>query len=415
MSLLTLDLQLPRNESQNIPRLLNGSAGQVLSWNLLYSDPQTSYYRIELFGTSAPEELEAHILEGCPQARVKIKDDTAHGSEALLAIGPARSLDFRKAFHRTSPEVVEESASLLLKNREDARELPMVKERALFISDGGALRVKNQALLSLERDGYLACKFSGMQAMPLLLDARNEEEFIKSVMALAGNVSVIRLSMLQRTISRQIVERITEQASVPVIHAEYLEASATIAAIVCNALQYHSMTLDEKVVAIVGLGPCALGLSRILSRMGASKLYGVDTEYTLNSRFEKDGGTATSLDFALERSDVVVISPGTQVLIDPKRLRENQLVLSFAPSAIDMSALKPEVSKSVHLCEEPHPIYALPGLLAGVHAGAKADIEISIRIAEVLVGRCGDNRFLPIPSESLVRAEAEAVSLTSRR
>ncbi|MBL8021290.1 MAG: hypothetical protein JNM27_16590 [Leptospirales bacterium] len=412
MSLLTLDLQIPKSESLNIPQLLNGSAGEVLSWNLLYSDPQSAYYRIELFQTkSSPDELETKILSGCPQARVKIKDESAAAADPLLQVTPARALDFRKAFHRTSPEFIESTAQTAIRERKDLRKLAMIRDRVLFLSDGAALSLRQRAAIALERDAYLACKFGDLQAVPMLLEARNDEEFLKSVLCLAQNAFVIRLSMLAKNQAVQLAERIAEQLPIPLLHAEYIETSAIIAAIAANAFSFHKVDLTGKTIAIIGLGPASLGLMQILKRMGASKLYGVDAEYSQATRFEREGGIATSIDFAIERSDALIVTPGTPVLLDGRKLTPGQIVLSFTPGTVEIGGLTPEATERIHFCQEPHPIYASPGILRGIHEFGieSVSIEMAFRAAQVLVERCGDNRFLPIPSESLIQAQADSL------
>lgn len=406
MSLLTLDVQLPRNATGNLPQLLNGSASDVISWNLLYSDPQSSYFRIELLGHARAVDVESRILEGCPQARVKIKDDSA-APEALLQTTP-RSLDFRRAFHRTSPEFIED-ASASIANRADARRLTGISNRALLLSDGSVFQPRQRALLNMERDAYLICKFTDHEAFPLLLETRNEEEFIRNALAVAGNASLVRVSLLQRNLAAAVAERLAEQLECPLVHAEQIETAAILAAIVRNAANFHKTDLSGKNVGIVGLSPAMCGMAELMRRMGAARTYGIDTEYSAASRFERDGGIATSLDFALERCDFLVIGPQTPVLIDSKRLNESQIVLSFTQQTLDGHS--DAAMERYHYCQEPHPIYAAPGLTASVfrYGMERIGMEVSQRIAEVLIERCGENRFLPLPSESLIQAQIDAL------
>jgi hypothetical protein len=408
MSLLTLDVQLPKNATGNLPQLLNGSASDVISWNLLYSDPQSSYFRIELLGHARAIDVESRILEGCPQARVKIKDDSA-APEALLLTTP-RSLDFRRAFHRTSPEFIEDASSAVT-SRAEGRKLTGISNRALLLSDGNLFQVRQRALLGMERDAYLICKFTDHEALPLLLETRNEEEFIRNALAVAGNAAVIRLSMLQRHQAGAVVERMQEQLECPVIHAEHVETAAILAAMVRNAANFHKTELAGKNIGIVGLSPSMCGLAELLRRMGAAKTYGIDTDYSAASRFEKEGGIATSLDFALDRCDFIVIGPQTPVLIDGKRLNESQIVLSFTQQTLDGKPGESALER-FHYCQEPHPIYAAPGLMASVfrYGISRVGSEVSQRLAEVLIERCGENRFLPLPSETLIQAQVQALA-----
>ena len=215
--------------------------------------------------------------------------------EALLHTTP-RNLDFRRAFHRTSPEFIED-ASASIASRADARKLTGISNRALLLSDGSLFQLRQRAFLSLERDAYLICKFTDHEALPLLLETRNEEDFIRNALAVAGNASVVRLSMLQRHLAAAVVERMQDQLECPLIHAEQVETAAILAAIVRNAANFHKTELSGK---NVGLSPAMCGLAELLRRMGAAKTYGIDTESSAASRFEKEGGIATSLDFSLD-------------------------------------------------------------------------------------------------------------------
>lgn len=409
MSLLTLDVQLPKTSAGSLPLLLNGSANDVISWNLLYSDPRSSYFRIELLGHARAQDVESRILEGCPEARVKIKDDSAF-TDPLLHTTP-RNLEFRKAFHRTSPEFIEDSTNSI-ETRADARKLAGIDRRILLLTDGSLHTLRQRALPALERDAYLVCKFTEFEGLPLLLDTRNEEEFIRNAIALSANAAMIRLSLLQRHVARATAERLMEQTDVPVVLAEQIETAAILAAIIHNAAAFHGLSLEGKNFGLVGLGPAMCGLAELLRRFKAGKIYGIDTEYSAASRFERDGGIATSLDFALERADFLVVAPQTPVLIDALKLRPEQVVLSFTPGTLAQPGDRHE---RFHYCQEPHPIYAAPGLAGAMlrFSLRSADAETSLKLARVLIERCGDSRFLPLPSESLIQAQIEALKPAS--
>lgn len=414
MSLYTLDIQVPLHNGVNaVLSAFQDAPGQdidIISTNLLYSEMNSAYYRFEIFSPRLDSDGLLRLMEAkLPDARSRIREDLSLYKKPLIEIQAQKSLDFKRAFMATSPAALKSAVKSLLSGREELKHYN--RNRLGLISNGTALESPHQVIMQLERDAFLISRHAGSQAVPIWFNSKNEEEFLKSVLSIAPNYFLMRLSSLSREYALDIADRAAENADIPVIHAEYIETAGIIAAILRNAARIHSTEVRGKIVGIIGLGPAGHGLKEILVMMGVSRVYGIDSDTRQLTRFEKKDGTATSIDHLYENADFIIITPGTQVLMDEKRFHEGQIVLSFVPDLLKLDEMKVRVRERTYQGYEPHPVFILPGLISAFNKYRlrKVTPDLRLRLSETLLEKSGENRLLPIPSVDLFRNQAEAL------
>ncbi len=419
MPLFTVDLQVPREFSGERGAILGlgeaeGSAEsgtELISSHQLYSDPKSVYYRVEIFGAELSFDRLDGRLAGAKDRVLqhRIREDLSVYEGPLLEIAPNRKIDFRKTFVATAPETLAQAQERLYSRPEDLDRLR--KDRVGLISDGsrGRSGQNHQAALRLERDAYLIARHAGLQAVPLWLDTRNEEDLIRSVQALQGNFGSLRLSGMDTEYAMQVAERLEESLQIPVVHAEATERAVLIAAILQNAARFHGINLNGLTGAILGLGPEGEGLLNLLSRAGVARVYGIDADLRQASRFEKSGGVASSIDQVYEAADFVIVTPDCPVRLDESRFHAGQLLLSFHRGAIRREAVAPAAQERCYATGEPHPVFVLPGLFAAIHRSRPEKLtgEELHRFTRTLLTRGDQNGFLPIPSQDLFKTQTE--------
>ena len=415
MSLYTLDLQVPQNRAASLLQKLQAEreAGSfdVISSNVLYSDLNASYYRLEIFSTRPAEDRVREILEDEGEDIVfQLRDDLSLYERPLVEMVPRSGLEFRKTFMMTSPEALATAQESLLPQRSRLAELRMTRIRLGLVSNGLALDKPHQATMQLERDVFLIARHGGLQAFPLWIETNNEEQFIRTVVSLASNFFCVRLSSLSRANAEDIVLRITEQVSVPVIHAERDEMAVVMAAVALNAAHRHDIDVRGLSAGIVGLGPEGLSLAELLLSFGFRKIFGVDGDPRQLTRLERGPGIATSLDHMYDNADMIVITPGQHGHIDQSRVRPEQIVLSFSPTGILRSESGPPPARLYH-GHSPHPVFVLPALVAAVQQYRLEHIthDTRHRLTETLRAASGLKQLLPVPTVELIRAQVNAM------
>jgi hypothetical protein len=417
MSLYTVDLQVTREAAGDVAALIgldyNAPDGfELISSNQLYSDLKSVYFRLEIFVHSADVDAlrDRFRAAGEKVLQHRIREDVSVYEGPLLETNATRNIDFRKNFMATAPEALRQARDRLYSRPEDLDRLR--GDRVGLLSDGSRYEQRHVASLHLERDAFLLARHAGLQPSPLWLDARNEEELIRTVQALQGNFSSLRLSGLDPDYAMEVVERLEELVEIPVIHAESIERSILMAAVLQNAARFHDLTLSGTTGAVIGLGPEGEGLLEFLLQLGATRVYGIDSDLRQVSRFEKKGGIASSIDHVYDYADFVIVTPDCPVRLDDHRFHAGQLVLSFHAGSINPRHMKPEIAERCYQGGEPHPVFVLPGLFGAIQRTRPRKIteDMLRRFMQTLITRGDQSGFLPVPSQELFRAQFEALA-----
>jgi D-isomer specific 2-hydroxyacid dehydrogenase, NAD binding domain len=409
MSLYTIDIQLPRKRAPHVLGIFERRSGvDVISTSLLYSDLRAAYYRLEIVANETlKSELESALSAEGDEIQCKFREELSMYRRPLVELSAARRIEFKKSFVTTAPAALRLAQETLYSAPGSLAQLS--SERCLFLSDGAAFEARHLAAIELERDAYLAARNANVFAWPLWVDARNEEEFIKTAASLAPNVFALRLSRLQRETAVEIAERIQEALPIPVIHAEFAETALLMTAALQNAARLHNLELSGRTAAILGLGPAGHGLAKFLERMGLARIYGLDPDARQLTRFERGVGIASSLDHVAQNADFVIVTPEYPGKLDARIFRSEQLILSFAP-AFDPDALDGPPAARWYQGAEPHPVFILPGLMGALQRSQEKTVtpQLLDRLLTTLTDRPGDSGFLPAPSQELFQSQWKA-------
>ncbi|MCB1319913.1 MAG: hypothetical protein KDK34_06660, partial [Leptospiraceae bacterium] len=189
MSLYTVDIQVPHSSVGSALQAIqaaNPRGIQLISSSLLYSDLKSAYYRLELdTGDMRRPQLESLIRQAGTEIQYRIREDLSIYDHSLIEIVPDKGIDFRKSFAVTSPVTLQMVQEVQYSRREDIRKIS--ERRIALISDGSAYESPHRVVIKLERDAYLLARHAQVQPIPLWMDSRNEEEFIKTIVSLAQN------------------------------------------------------------------------------------------------------------------------------------------------------------------------------------------------------------------------------------
>ncbi|MBX7058722.1 MAG: hypothetical protein K1X75_11710 [Leptospirales bacterium] len=412
MALYTIDLQAPRKGPARsaLPSMWPTAGIDIISCQRLYSDPQADYFRIEaLANEDARQQIEQDIRRDLPDAIYRLRMEPEQFGSPLIEVRAARKIDFRRAFVTTGEEALQRAASSLYATEDSTKAL--TGRRILLCSEGGALRAPHLASLHLERDAFLLARWTDLQPAPLRIAPRNEEEFIKTCVALATNGCAIRLSCINPEYALDLAERLGEQLPIPVIHAEQSEMALALAAAMSNAARLRGRQIEGAAVAIIGLGPAGHGLKDFCLRLGAARVYGIDADSRQLTRFERGAGIASSLDHVYNAADVVVVTPDFQGRLEEERFRPEQVLLSFS-SSVDPRRMSTEVHNQAWIGAQLHPVFALPGIAQGILRGRvqRFAFEHAWAIFQTLLLKDGDAGLLPAPSSELIQRQAEALA-----
>lgn len=409
MSLYTVDIHTMRSGASGGLQIPQQADLHIHSNQEILSDLRATYIRLEVFSAKLDaEEIQTAFEQANPNCTIKVKIDRHSSGRPLIQVLPLISQDVRRSFQQTGNRLLETQLATQFTTAQSIE--CITNHRVGLISNGSARAQRFQIIPELERDALLICKYTRLQPFPQWLSVSNQEDFIKASVALAGNFGLLRLSGLDRDLAIESVERIRDQVSIPVVHAEAEERALLYSANLINLCANLGIELKDKNIAILGIGAEAAGIFRLLEQRSITRFYGIDGDFRHLARFEKSGGIASSMDHVYETADIIIITPIFQATLEEHRFQPGQLILDYNDSILNREKLSPEVIDRAYTGEPPHLAHILPGILAGLQKrGAPIDpTEIIERLLPTLL--TGNGRgLLPLPNNDLIQKQIEAL------
>ncbi len=156
---------------------------------------------------------------------------------------------------------------------------------ALYTSRGNLVAVvtNGTAVLGLGDIGPLAAKpvmegkanlfkrFADIDVFDIELDARDPDDFIRVVKALAPTVGGINLEDVKAPDCFYIEERLTEELDIPVFHDDQHGTSIITAAALLNACELSDRNISDSKIVFSGAGAAAIATAKLLERLGATR------------------------------------------------------------------------------------------------------------------------------------------------
>jgi malate dehydrogenase (oxaloacetate-decarboxylating) len=201
-----------------------------------------------------------------------------------------------------------------------------------------------RASLPVMEGKALLFKFlGGVDAIPIPIDVRSDEELIETVERLAPAFGGVNLEDIASPKCFHVLEELQKRLPIPVWHDDQLGTAAATMAGLLNALKLTGRTLGEARTVLLGAGAANLATARLLVTLGhdPKRMSVVDSRGILEpDRVDLDelelrnpwkyrlalqthgGGRKGSLEVALEDADVLLAAstPGPHTL-KPEQIR----------------------------------------------------------------------------------------------
>ncbi|HOC38651.1 MAG TPA: NADP-dependent malic enzyme [Thermodesulfobacteriota bacterium] len=126
----------------------------------------------------------------------------------------------------------------------------------------------------------------GVDAFPICLDTKDPDEFIRTVKLLQPSFGGINLEDIESPKCFYILERLREEASIPIWHDDQQGTAAVTVAGVINALKVVNKKIEQAKMTMVGIGAANVCIARMLIKAGADpkKMIVVDRKGILNRK-----------------------------------------------------------------------------------------------------------------------------------
>ena len=267
----------------------------------------------------------------------------------------------------------------------------------------------------MEGKAALFSTFGGISGVPILIDSKDADLIVETVVAIAPSFGAIQLEDIAAPecfdIERKLIERLP---NTPVLHDDQHGTAVVVLAGLQSAARITGIDLANCTVGQIGLGAAGLGIVRLLRSYGISTVLGADLSRESQMRLAAIGGVAVDLEQLMAEADVVVATTGVRGLIKPDMVRPGQII--FALSNPD-----PEIEP--HLALEKgarfaadgkniNNVLAFPGLFRGaLDAGAPCFTDaMLLAAAEAISLAAPVGQLIPSPLDNAAhKSVAQAV------
>ncbi len=129
----------------------------------------------------------------------------------------------------------------------------------------------------MEGKALLLKKLGGVDAIPICLNTKDEEEIIKIAKALEPNFAAINIEDIETPKCLNIVERLSKEMGIPIFHDDRQGVAVVTLATLINALKLAGKKLKEVKIVVNGAGAAGIGIAELLASAGAENICLCDT------------------------------------------------------------------------------------------------------------------------------------------
>lgn len=316
----------------------------------------------------------------------------------------------------------------------------------VVVSDGSAVLGLGDigpraSLPVMEGKSALFKKFAGLDSIPLVLDTKDVDEIVETLIRLRPSFGAVNLEDISAPRCFEIEKRVVEALDCPVMHDDQHGTAIVVLAALNGAARVQGRATSGLKVVVSGAGAAGVACTNILLAAGVADVTVLDSKgivsrdradlntvkAELAQRTNPRGLTGTAAD-ALAGADVFLgLSAGTVA---------EELIASMAPESIvfAMSNPDPEIHPDVarkyaaivatgrsDFPNQINNVLAFPGVFKGaLDAGARRITEgMKIAAADAILGVVADelhaDKIVPSPLDPRVApAVADAVAATAR-
>ena len=283
--------------------------------------------------------------------------------------------------------------------------------RVLGLGDIGPVA----SLPVMEGKAVLYDRFAGLSATPILVDTKDVEEFVQTVVRVSRSFGGIHLEDIRIPECFRIEEELKRRLRKPVMHDDQHGTAVVTLAAIINVCRLTGIELKRSKMGQVGLGAAGSAIAKLALAYGVGEVLVTDRNPAAVAPLVAAGAHSTELDTLLQRADIVVCTTGKVGLIKPEQVRRGQVIFALSNPYPEID---PDVARDAGAAYAAdgaaiNNALAFPGIFRGalaVRAG-RIDSQMYIAAAEAIAASAGSDEVVPSPLSTTVHdAVTDAVS-----
>jgi malate dehydrogenase (oxaloacetate-decarboxylating) len=229
-------------------------------------------------------------------------------------------------------------AEVSLKIRDNpalARRYTSIRHLVAIVTDGTAVLGLGDigplaAMPVMEGKASLLETLTGLSGMPILLDTKDPDEIVETVVHMAPTFAAIQLEDISTPRCFAIEERIQARVDIPVMHDDQHGTACVVMAALINAAKATGVDLGRCRIGVVGLGAAGLALAKMLMFRTKNPILGADIASDALDRLKSAGGIPSDLKRIIAGCDVAIATTGVPGLIKKDMVRKGQIILALS-------------------------------------------------------------------------------------
>ena len=267
--------------------------------------------------------------------------------------------------------------------------------RVLGLGDIGPVA----AMPVMEGKAMFYAQLAGVSATPILIDAKDVDTFVETVVRIAPGFGGIHLEDISAPECFEIERRLIEALPQPVMHDDVHGTAVVTLAAAIAACRQAGIRLDQAVVGQIGLGAAGYGIATLIHDAGVKRVIASDPNPAAQAQAAAHGIEIADLATVMRDADVVVATSGRPGLITPDLIHPGQVILALTNPAPE---IEPEAALAAGAAfaadgTSVNNVLGYPGIFRGaLMANARAiNLEMKRAAAWALAGLTVESELVP--------------------
>jgi malate dehydrogenase (oxaloacetate-decarboxylating) len=282
--------------------------------------------------------------------------------------------------------------------------------RVLGLGDIGPVA----AMPVMEGKALFYAQLVGVSAVPILVDTKDVDEFVETVVRIAPGFGGIHLEDISAPECFEIERRLIEALPQPVMHDDVHGTAVVTFSAAIAACRHVGIRLDNATVGQIGLGAAGYGIASLIHDAGVRRVLATDPSPRAQDQARARGIEIADLETVMREADVVVATSGRPGLITPEMVRPGQVILALTNPVPE---IEPEAALAAGAAfaadgTSVNNVLGYPGIFRGALLAGASEINLEMKRAAAwaLAGLTLEAELVPEVLDRSVHATvAEAV------